>query len=91
MFEVEASLNANILPKTKNKTLLLKTSDMKDDVRDDATDQPVSLQNEATRDAASFSVAAPYPIADSAAVSIIVPDAHIPSSGKNSTTINFLH
>ena len=54
-------------------------------------DQPVSLQNEATIDAANFSVAAPSPIADAATVSIIVPDAHIPLSGKNSTPSRFLH
>ena len=50
---------------------------MNDDARNDATDRPVSLKNEAIRDAAVFSGSAPAPTARAAAAaSNIVPDPH---------------
>ena len=49
------------------------------DVRNEATNLPVSLKNEATPDAAVFPRATPAPNsgAATAAASAIVPDAHI--------------
>ena len=51
--------NANTLTETKKVTLKLKTNDMKNDARDDATNRPASLNNEATPDAALFIGTAP--------------------------------
>ena len=47
--------------------LKLKTNDMNNDACDDATNRPVSLNNEATPDAAIFAGAAPAPTSGAAA------------------------
>ena len=44
---------------------------MNDDTRDNATDRPVFLNNESTRDAAVFDGAAPTPTAGTGAASTI--------------------
>ena len=62
---------------------------MNDDARDDATDQPVSLNNEATLDVAVFAGTNPIPTAASGAASNIVSDAHIPPSGQKQHTKPF--
>ena len=46
------------------------------DARDDATNRPVSLNNEATPDAAVSSVATSAPTYSIASASTIAPDAH---------------
>ena len=54
-------------------------------MNDNATNQSVSLNNEATLYAAVLSRAAPAPASADATVastSTIVPDAHVPPSGK---------
>ena len=48
---------------------------MNDDARDDAIDQPASLNNESTPDAAAADTA---PTSAAAAAATIVPDTHIP-------------
>ena len=65
---------------------------MKYNTHNDATDQPVSLNNEETPGATVFSVTAPAPTAGAAAgavASTIVPDAHIPPSGQKQHTKPF--
>ena len=59
---------------------------MNNNDRDDATDRPIPLNNESTPDAAVFSRAA---LAPTSAASVIVPDAHIPPSGKKQYTKPF--
>ena len=64
---------------------------MNDDAHDNNTDQPISLNNEATLDTAVFTCANPAPTAGAGtgAASTIVPDAHISPSGKTQHTKPF--
>ena len=63
---------------------------MNNDAHDDATEQPVSFNNEATPDVAFSPRSNTAPTAGSAAAaSIIVPEAHIPPSGQKQHTKPF--
>ena len=64
---------------------------MNDDARNEDTDRPFNLNNEANPDTAIFSGAAPDPTATvaAAAASTIVPNAHITPSGKKQHTNPF--
>ena len=66
---------------------------MNNDTCNNATDRPVSLNNEATSDATVFPSSAPAPtvsaVTFSGAASTIVPDAHIPPSGQKQHTEPF--
>ena len=48
MFEVDALINANTLMETKNSKVKIKINNMNDDSSNEATNQPISLNNEAT-------------------------------------------
>ena len=67
-FEIDALQNANILTETKTVTLhcKIKTKNMNDNTRNDATYRPVSLNNESTPDATVFYGPAPAPTAGAA-------------------------
>ena len=60
-FEVDALQNSNMFTETKSGNAKIKTNDMNNDDRNDATNQPVSLNNEDTPDAAIFVRATPAP------------------------------
>ena len=64
---------------------------MKNGARDEATNQPVSLNNEVNLFAAVFDGTAAAPTSGAAAnnASIIVPDDYIPSSGQKQNTKPF--
>ena len=67
---------------------------MNNDGHEDATDQPVSLNNESNPDAVVLPVPLLPPLTRSAAAgaggaSTIVPDAHIPPSGQKQHTKKF--
>ena len=75
--------------------LKLKTNNMNNDAYNDATNEPLYLDNDATPDAAIFDGAAPSPTFDAAsgttstAVSTIVSDAHISPSEQQQHTNPF--
>ena len=72
--------NANTLTE-KNKILKQKSSDTNDNSENDATDQLITLKNEATQDAAA---------AAAASASAIAPDLYFLSSGLQLDTKLFL-